>query len=721
MKDLPAKPANSRHPFFWIAVVSGVMVLALYVFAGLMILEYGALGRAFGWSYATKADGCYVNYVGTADDLQIGDRVVAINGDTIIGPVNPLRILRDIPPDGSYAVRVLRGTSEHEYQFTLPLVRNPRNLVYIFPKVLVSIAFYVVGFMIGVLKPQQRVAQIACLASLANAILFLGLALGSLSLSLFHGYELAVDLFLIEALNPIGVAIGYHFFSRFPVGVPKGRLWELLKWVFYGWATVLFAVYASQYFAFFTGKPALMTVFYSPSLVTKLAKIDTTYRILALVACCVVMTRNYRLMKEPDQHRRMKWVVYGSLVGILPEVIILIARFGLVSAGYGQVLSGETFVAMNQVANAAIGIVPITWGYAIIKHRVFDTNVVVRRGLQYLLAKHVLQILFALPLVALAYTIISNRNQTISDIVSQNPVYLSLIAIAGVGLRFRRQLKDRIDRKFFREAYDQERILLGLVDEIKELNSMSEISKLVSNEIDSALHPHSIHAFYREEARHDLTLGYSSGGTSQVVHIPDTSYLLRTMEKLASLQEYPFSHEADLPPNEKEWLEQLDVNLIVPMCGTDQRPIGLLLLGEKKSEEPYSANDRRLLQAIAREIAIVHENVLLKARVGKEQKIKREVLARFEDQNINLVKECPSCGKCFDSSVENCDQDASELSLSLPVERTIEGKYRLERLIGKGGMGAVYQATDLRLDRNVAIKIMLGSMFGDPLALRRFE
>ena len=61
------------------------------------------------------------------------------------------------------------------------------------------------------------------------------------------------------------------------------------------------------------------------------------------------MTRNYRLVTEPDQHRRMKWVVYGSLLGILPEVIILVARFVLVSAGYGQVLSGETFVAMHEV------------------------------------------------------------------------------------------------------------------------------------------------------------------------------------------------------------------------------------------------------------------------------------------------------------------------------------------------------------------------------------
>ena len=176
-----------------------------------------------------------------------------------------------------------------------------------------------------------------------------------------------------------------------------------------------------------------MTLFYSPYLVTSLATLDPAYRILALVAYCVVMTRNYRLIKEVDQHRRMKWVVYGSLLGIIPEVMILITRFLLVSAGYGHVLSSDTFVIMNQMANTAIGIVPITWGYAIIKHRVFEINVVIRQGLQYLLARNVLQLLFALPLIALTYTIISNRNQTISDIVAHNPVYLTLIAIAGVG------------------------------------------------------------------------------------------------------------------------------------------------------------------------------------------------------------------------------------------------------------------------------------------------
>ena len=57
----------------------------------------------------------------------------------------------------------------------------------------------------------------------------------------------------------------------------------------------------------------------------------------------------------------------------------------------------------------------------------------------------------------------------------------------------------------------------------------------------------------------------------------------------------------------------------------------------------------------------------------------------------------------------------------MPIERTVEGKYRLERLLGKGGMGAVYAATDVRLNRRVAMKVMVGRFFGNQNILRRFE
>jgi eukaryotic-like serine/threonine-protein kinase len=97
------------------------------------------------------------------------------------------------------------------------------------------------------------------------------------------------------------------------------------------------------------------------------------------------------------------------------------------------------------------------------------------------------------------------------------------------------------------------------------------------------------------------------------------------------------------------------------------------------------------------------------------------VLAHLDRQKVSLLKECPRCGTCYDGRAERCDRDGYTLTMSLPVARTVDGKYRLDRLIGKGGMGAVYEAHDLRLAREVAVKILSGRSFGQTTALSRFR
>jgi serine/threonine protein kinase len=145
-----------------------------------------------------------------------------------------------------------------------------------------------------------------------------------------------------------------------------------------------------------------------------------------------------------------------------------------------------------------------------------------------------------------------------------------------------------------------------------------------------------------------------------------------------------------------------------------------IALGGKLSEQGYDAEDREFLRASAAQIAAGLRQARFREQQQEFDRLRREVLAHVTSE-LNLLKECPRCGICYDRAAERCTRDGEELTIALPVERTIGGKYRLEQRLGKGGMGAVYEATDLSLKRKVAVKITLGKWFGNREALRRFE
>jgi GAF domain-containing protein len=272
----------------------------------------------------------------------------------------------------------------------------------------------------------------------------------------------------------------------------------------------------------------------------------------------------------------------------------------------------------------------------------------------------------------------------------------------------------------WRETATQERILLELTDEVQRVGSVAEISRVVAADLHAAFHPKGTHVFYRQRYSRDLTLGHSSGPQFPEEQIPEASPLLRTVEEAGRPLDWPSPELAGLPDHERAWLDRLETRLVVPVMGRDARMLGLLLLGEKKSEEAYTPHDRRLLTALTGQIALVYENLRLKDRVDQSQEIERQVLARMADQELNLVKECPKCGRCYDASDTHCADDGADLQLSRPVERLVAGRYRLDRLVDKGGMGAIYQATDTHLGREVAIKVLHGSLMGQESA-RRFE
>ncbi len=55
------------------------------------------------------------------------------------------------------------------------------------------------------------------------------------------------------------------------------------------------------------------------------------------------------------------------------------------------------------------------------------------------------------------------------------------------------------------------------------------------------------------------------------------------------------------------------------------------------------------------------------------------------------------------------------------IGRVLDGRYRVDRLLGAGGMGRVYEATQVELGRHVAIKVLMRELSGEPVFLERFR
>lgn len=651
--------------------------------------------------------------------LQVDDEVIALNGERVEYSDQKMEsAYARVARGGTYALTVRRAGQTLD--LTPSSRRAPLTGWLLSPWRLVvlslTLVYLAVGFSVFALKPDNTQALVLALALTAWGSPFEGVPLsGDMSA------WLAAVLLAGAFVRPLTVAFILHLFLIFPEPVAPLRRRPWLIYLIY-LPVVLFTLRGLaydvltltggadnrllphlQYPAFFQAGPLVLILwiaYFGGSL-------------LALVL-------QYRRAGEVAR-RKLRIILIGSLVGIgsLAVLLPLTGWLGLSKT------HPALFIAVMTVMNLLQCALPLSFAYAIVRHQVIPVKLIIRRGLQYLLAKNALRLLIALPAAGLLLSIIANRARPLSEILFGGSLYFYFfIGAVALALAFRKRLGEWVDRKFFRESYNQEKILRELTDDVKKLDSIPEMSKRVTERVTAALHPAQTFLFYREEGTRDLSLTYTSGGTTtpgRELKIPEEFRLLRFMEDQGSAQEFPFPQKNSLPQDEKAWLASLGTRLIVPLAGTDDRLAGLLLLGEKKSEVPYTAGDRELLERLAGQIAIVYENVRLKNRVDRDRKIKQEVLSRVAGQDMNVLKECPACGACFDMAALVCDRDGAELTLSLPVERTIEGRYRLERLVGKGGMGAVYEATDLRLHRKVAVKILTGSMFGNSEALRRFE
>jgi hypothetical protein len=652
--------------------------------------------------------------------LALGDRIVTWNGHAVGRDVNPLFFAS---ANEALPLIVERNGGTHELTVT-PItqeamreehVRREAHLA--LPAINGYLFFPLHVWMIGLgiallsLRPDNKDARLAAL-SLAywagGMFLFRAPGFGRILERIPDA--LHMPLVLLDAIFAAGFfAINLHFAIAFPSDrVRVRRVWQVLPYVA---ALPIFIETLAH------GMQRLRGDVRPPRLPWDDAY--STVGVLMLLAALVTLGVRFARMNDVNARRRLKLIFLAMLPASAAFVLAYVVE--LLQLGSQWDAGVRMLHIPSMIAGSAI------FAYAVIRHRLFNVRVLVRRSLQYALARGTLFALMSLPVLGLAIYLWIHRGDSLAVLLTGAPaMYVLLIVVPLVlMIRYRKRLLEALDRRFFREQYDARQLLLHVVSIIRGGSDMLALSRAALDEIDRALHPKHLSLWQLDPDSAALHRGFTRG-ENELTFVEALS-TTSTLATLLSTDDDPLDvHSRNtrtllqrLPEPERDWLVASEAYLLVPLL-IEKRLVGLMVLGERKSEEPYSREDRELLRTLGAQLALTLDYTRLKqspSLVWSPSTSSAPIHLHLSD----VLQLCPRCGRCYAADERRCEVDELALVPESGVPRIIEDKYVITRLLGRGGMGSVYLATQTRLNRPVAIKVLLSHLVGSSSMRTRFE
>jgi len=437
-------------------------------------------------------------------------------------------------------------------------------------------------------------------------------------------------------------AFFYFFFAVFPARSPIDRRLPWLKWA----GLLVGAVLALRDFHWGDTRGLVIPVWLATPRAGHI--ISSSHYALVLLGL-VALICNAVVITSSEAHRKIRVILWGTLVGVLPPAVALFAA---------EFFNFHIGVLLGLALVLLLWLFPLSFAYAVVKHRVLEIPALLRRSARYLLVQRgfVLLLVASSAGVTLAFALIFARYlQSLTAAAVPGGIALGTAfgtVLLWTGARVHKGVGHRIDRAFFRNAYDARLVLENLLEKTRTATDRQELAALLERHLQQALQPSS-GALYLETRSGQLTVaaGEAPNGSEAISPAEAVLQELARSGKPCDVSDSAVNG-VPLPAS----LLALAPDCLVPILGRDERLVGLIALGLPLSEEPYSSEDKRLLALIASQAGVALESILLgekiaerieaERRVAQEMEFARQVQSRLFPQTLPKMKTLEYIGGC---------------------------------------------------------------------------
>lgn len=531
----------------------------------------------------------------------IGDTLISIDGKKLTSQ-DEVEVFLDAYKPGSF-VQINYLKNGNVLSLPVKLIKF-YSVFYIITAYLAGFLLILIGTFVIFKRPDNKPARLLfCVNLITSSIIMM-------TWGYYNTPPTIID-YIINIIFSISYSLAPAIFVHFTLSFPREKkIPGVIIWLLYASAIVI-SILSSIFFIRAISSTSLEAI-KEYLLIFNYSRI---YMAASIISGLVIFIHSYITSQSHSERIKLRWVLLGFVLGPLLYACLWVIPQAITNYG----LVPEEFIVIFML------FIPITFAIAILKHHIFDIDLIIERSLIYFLSIGILIIVYAF-IVSILTHLVEHINQYLSSGVAA-------VIIAVLFYPAKEWVQKIINKKFFRVKYDFRIASKRFLNEIKNCNDIQSLAEKIIEQI-KILIPVKKQGFFlfsKSSSRVYLQAGENFDILKGRSIFIDQQKLKTNLTRPVTLKD-KIEPGSQIEEADNTVFKKWGMALIFPIKSNSNELLGFLVLGEKKSGSRFTIEDLDLLTEVCLQAGLTVERILIQEKLIREQLIKEKL------QELNNLK-----------------------------------------------------------------------------------